>query len=262
MNKVKRIAIVGCGTIGSAAAKFIDKRLKGKAAVSCLFDLDQKRARQLAKKLSCRPRVLSLKESAAKADLLIEAASVSAAGLALKTALACKKDVVIMSSGGLISNFGLIKKFTENNLNIYLPSGAVCGVDGVGAFSLGKIKSVSLVTSKPPAGLKSAAAKKLKKTKTLFSGSVAEAVKLFPKNINVAATLLFASRFKKVRVSIRVDPSLKNNVHKVTLQAREGRMSMEVENRPSAGNPKTSALAILSLQYFLEKMFSTFKIGT
>lgn len=267
---MKKIAIVGCGTIGEAAAVFIDKKLKDKAVVCGLSDIDNKKACRLAKKLTCRPKVYCLEDLVRKSDLVIEAASVSAAGLVLQAALDCKKDVVLMSSGGLISNCGLIKEFARKKLNIYLPSGAICGIDGLGAFSMGKIKAISIVTSKPSAGVKGADIIKKKKIdlerlkgpKTLFSGSVAQAIKHFPKNINVAATLLFASGFKKVKVSLRADPGLKNNVHKVTLLADEGKLSVEVENRPSKSNPRTSALAILSLEYFLKKMFSTLKIGS
>jgi len=270
MNRIKRIAIVGCGTIGGSAAEFIDKKLKNKAVVCGLFDVDSKKSVNLAKKLKCRPKVYCLDDLIKKSDLVIEAASVSVVGLVLKTALAYKKDVVLMSSGGLIANFSLIKKFARNNLQIYLPSGAICGLDGLGAFSMGKIKEISLVTSKPPASLKGADIIKQKKidlenlrdAKTLFSGSVAEAIKYFPKNINVAATLLFVSGFKKIKVSLKVDPSLQNNVHKVTLLAEEGKLSLEVENQPSKNNPKTSVLAILSLEYFLKKMFSSFKAGS
>ena len=73
----------------------------------------------------------------------------------------------------------------KNNCKIYLPSGAVCGIDGVLAASIEKLDSVTLVTTKPPASL----GKKVDKRTIIFEGSAREAVKQFPKNINVAACL-------------------------------------------------------------------------
>ena len=39
-------------------------------------------------------------------------------------------------------------------------------------------------------------------------------------------------------------------------------INFEIENVPFEDNPKTSALTVLSVQYLLKKMFSTFKIGS
>jgi len=91
---------------------------------------------------------------------------------------------------------------------------------------------------------------------------VSEAVKYFPKNINVAATLLLASSFKDVEVCIKADPRLKRNVHQILAEAKEAKVDIRVQNVPSESNPKTSALAILSTQYLLKKIFSSFKIGS
>ena len=38
----------------------------------------------------------------------------------------------------------------QNNAKIYAPSGAIVGLDGIKAASIGKIQSATLVTRKPP----------------------------------------------------------------------------------------------------------------
>jgi aspartate dehydrogenase len=100
------------------------------------------------------------------------------------------------------------------------------------------------------------------KERCVFEGSVQEAVKYFPKNINVAATLMLASAFKNVKVYIKANPHLKRNTHRIQIEADEARVNITVENVPSRLNPKTSALAILSTQCLLKKIFSPLKIGS
>lgn len=89
-----------------------------------------------------------------------------------------------------------------------------------------------------------------------------EAIKYFPKNINVAVTVFLASAFKKVEVCIKADPALKRNVHSISVDAAEAKLNIRIENIPSTTNPKTSALAILSTQQLLNKIFSPLKIGS
>jgi aspartate dehydrogenase len=177
---------------------------------------------------------------------------------------------VILSVGAFIEDFSIIEKARKSGINIYVPSGAICGVDGLGALSLGEINKVTLTTSKPPKGFLGAPYLKkhkihlthLKEEKVIFEGGVKQAIKYFPQNINVAATLLLASGAKEVRVCIKADPRIERNIHRIEIDTQEARVSISIENMPSKLNPKTSALAVLSTQYLLKKIFSSFKIGS
>jgi len=102
----------------------------------------------------------------------------------------------------------------------------------------------------------------LKKETVVFKGGVKRAVKYFPKNINVAATLLLASCLKDISVCIKADPKLKRNIHNVRIEAEEANLTFSVENIPSVSNPKTSALTILSTQKLLEKICFSFCVGS
>ncbi|MBU0693370.1 MAG: aspartate dehydrogenase [Candidatus Omnitrophica bacterium] len=269
MKKVK-IGIVGCGAIGEGVALFVNKELKAKAQIWGIADKDKKRAKNLKKKLKFNPKILEVGDLIRKVDLVVEAASQECARYIFKRALVHRKDVVILSVGALIGELSLLKQAEKRGIKIYVPSGAVSGIDGLGALSLGKIKKVSLVTSKPPQGLIGAEYLKkkkinlvnLKKEKVVFRGTVKEAIKYFPKNINVAATLLLASSFRNIEVCIKADPKVKRNIHRIEIEAKEAKVSISIENVPANLNPKTSTLAILSAQYLLKKIFSSFKIGS
>ncbi|MCP4653299.1 MAG: DUF108 domain-containing protein [Candidatus Omnitrophica bacterium] len=268
MKKTK-IGIVGCGGIGTGVACFVDKNLKDKVFIYAICDVDSEKACVLKKKLKAHPKVLGLDDLIKSADLIVEVASKEAAKLTLAKAIKYKKDVMILSVGALIENKALIKKADACGINIYIPSGAICGVDGLGALSVANIKDISLITSKPPKGLigadylknKKIDLNNLKKEKVVFNGSVNEAIKHFPKNINVAAILLLVSNFSKVNVCIKADPKIKRNTHRIEINAKEAKICVEVANVPSSVNPKTSTLAILSAQYMLKKIFSSLKIG-
>lgn len=269
MERVK-IGIVGCGAIGEGVARFIDTQLKHKAILWAVADRDVEKAEDLVEKLSSSPKILNVDNLIRNVKLVIETASVEAARHILKKAIAFKKDVLVLSVGALINAQSLIRKAEKTGIRIYLPSGAICGVDALGALGLGKIKRLSLITSKPPKGLLGAKylqqkrinIDNLKKEKVIFKGGVKEAIKYFPQNINVAATLLLAASFRNLEVCIKADPKVTRNIHRIEADTEAARVSIVIENVPSRINPKTSALAILSTQYLLKKIFSSFKIGS
>jgi len=266
----KKIGIVGCGAIGSEVALYIDKNLKSNAVVWALADLDKKKAAVLGRKLRPKVKVCDIDTLIKNSDLVVEAASVKAAEMVLKKAVAHCKDTVILSVGALAESIAVVERAKKKGVNIYIPSGAICGADGLGALSMGHIKSIILTTSKPPKGLIGADYLKknkinlnnLKKEKVIFKGSVAQAIRSFPKNINVAATMALAASFDNVQVCIKADPKLNRNTHTLEVEAREAKVKIRVENVPSKANPKTSALAILSTQRLLKKIFSSFKVGS
>lgn len=268
--KIVKIAILGCGAIGSEVAVFIDKELKGKAQVSFLCDQDMAKAQALRERISSSPLVLDIDAMVNLADLIVEAASIAAAEYILNKLVDYKKDAVILSVGALLDKEDILKKLDGFGVRIYVPSGAICGVDGVGAFSLSDVKSISLITSKPPAGLKGANFLKqnnisldaIQDEKIIFKGSVQSAIKCFPRNINVAAILYLAANGKNVEVCIKANPNISRNKHRIEIESAAGRISVDVENVPSSVNPKTSTLAILSTQYLLKKMFSSLRIGS
>lgn len=266
---MKKIGIIGCGTIGKEVAFFIEKKLAKKAVISAICDKKLSAALKLKKSLLAKPQIQSVTQLVKKVDLVIETASQAAAQSAIKQALKQKKDVLILSVGALVTCPDLVRKAKKENINLYLPSGAIAGIDALGALAKGKIKKITLTTAKPPQSLKNPLVyKKNNKpaspggSEIIFSGKVTDAVKYFPKNINVAATLFLASGFPQIKVIIKTDRSLKHNLHKIEVFAQETNLKIEVENKPSAKNPRTSALTILSTQYLLEKIFSSLKVGS
>ena len=249
----KKIGIIGCGAIGTGIAEFIQHRLGRKARIIALCDIDSKKALDLAKKIKPRPVITDIENLIRKSDLVIEAAGVGvSAGIARK-AILHRKDVLIMSTGGLLKNSSLFKQAKSKGRNVYIPSGAICGMDGLKAAGIGRIKKVALTTRKPPRGLKGAPYFKdlnidsIKKETIIYNGNAEEAIKYFPKNINVAATLsLSGIGPRRTKVRIITSPRYTRNTHEVEVEGEFGRFFTRTENVPSKKNPKTSQLAIFS----------------
>jgi len=270
---IKRIGIVGCGTIGGFLAKKIDKELKTTAKLAGFCDLDEEKAKLLSKKLSKKIPVISLDKLIEKSDLIIEAASTKISAKVCKKTLENKKDIMIMSIGGLITSYKSLFELAKiKNAKIILPSGALCGLDGLKSAKSAKVKRVTLTTRKPPKGLTGAPyieknnidLNAITEETVIFKGTAEDAVKAFPKNINVSALLSIGGvGAKKTEVKIVTSPEYMVNMHELEVEGDFGRLVARTENVPSPDNPKTSYLASLSAFATVKEILDpSRKIGT
>ena len=266
-----RVGMIGLGAIGTRLAEFITREFKKEARLDFLCDRKQERILEIQKKWAPSARALSWSEMVDRADLLVEAASQEIALPIARKALERNKQVLILSVGGLLDWKDFPKMLKRTRGRLWIPSGALAGVDALLAANQGRIRRVLLTTRKPLAGLEGAPyltekkiqLSRIKKPKLLFEGNALEASRAFPKNVNVAATLALAGLGpKKTRVRIFTSPTYHRNQHEVEIEGDFGRIRTQVENLPSKVNPKTSELAVLSALATLKKIFSRLHLGT
>lgn len=269
-NKLK-VGIIGCGAIGSEIALFCRRSMPDKLDITALYDTEPGKAAKLARRLKKNIAVKSLNKIFILADIVIEAASPSAAPNILSESIKRRKKVFIMSVGGLIASNRLIENARRRNVEVYFPSGAICGIDGLKSAVMGRLKKIRITTRKPPAGLvgapylrdKKIDLKKLKAEKLIFEGDAAAAAKSFPKNINVASLLnIAAGGNKKVMVRIIASPGIARNRHEIEIEGNFGKITTITENLPFKSNPRTSRLAALSAIATLKSVTDSVKIGT
>lgn len=271
--KMTKIGIVGCGAIGRSLARFIDKELNKQASLSAICDIDVSCALSLKNSLrSSKPIITNLDNLIKKSDLIIESASARISYQVAKTSLSLGKDVLIMSIGGIVTKAKeLFRLASKNKSFIYLPSGAICGIDALKALSLVGIRKVLLITRKPPKALEGAEyiirkkinLKKIEKETIIFKGDAHSAIKDFPQNINVAALLSIAGiGAEKTEVQIITSPKYKGNSHEVHIESKAGKVTTICENVAFKENPKTSYLAALSAMAVLKAIFDSAKIGS
>ena len=269
--KIKKIGIVGCGVMGSKIARAICSDFKDAARLSALYDVDSDKARKLAAALNKRNiKAATLKELIEMVDFVVEASCAKVSADIARQALSAKRDCMIMSVGGLLMAGDIFKLAKKKGCFVYVPSGALCGIDGLKAHKLAGIKKLTLVTRKPPQALKDSPyviqhklnLEEIKKETEIFEGSAQDAVSNFPQNINVAAVLSLAGMGKeKTRVKIICSPNSKN-IHEIEIESDAGKTFIRCENNPAPGNPKTSYLAVLSAIATLKQIFEPVKIGT
>lgn len=277
----KKVAIIGCGAIGSEIAVNIDARNIPNCTLSILFDTDSQKLNLLNDKLINKPlatfnNFTSFITSTIfkSVNLVIEAASVKAAQSYMINILEHKKDIMIMSIGAFSeSTFyeKVIQILNNSDRNIYLPSGAIGGVDIIKSVK-GYIEEVTLVTTKNNVSFKDAPfiqnnaiiIENILEKKVLFDGNASDAIKGFPSNVNVSALISLAGiGFNKTRVKIVVDPKIVDNQHEIQVKWKYGDFHIKVINKPSPNNPKTSYLAILSALECLKSICSKdLKIGS
>jgi aspartate dehydrogenase len=246
---VKRVGIIGCGVIGTVIAKAVDQGIV-KCDELIFYDSNHKKAENLRKSLSIDVQVVrSLEEMLrAKPTVIVEAASQQAVKEYLPRLVAENVELIIMSVGALL-------EMDVRSRKIHVPSGAIGGLDAVSSAALAGIDEVMLTTRKSPQTLDL----NDQREKVAYDGYAEEAVRLFPREMNVAATLALAVRPKKVMVKVISDPKVNRNIHEVKVAWKHGDMLFRFENDPHPDNSKTSALAAWSaiklLNEVLEKTF-------
>jgi aspartate dehydrogenase len=172
--------------------------------------------------------------------------------------------------GGLVGVLDEWARLAEKNgCRIFVPSGAIAGLDGVKGAREGRITAVTMETRKPPRGLAGAPYIETHRidldaitTETLiFEGPATEAVKAFPANVNVVAALSLAGIGPdRTRIRIFAVPGQTRNQHRITVEGEFGRLAIEVENVPS-DNPRTGKLSYMSAIAMLRELGSPLRVG-
>jgi len=266
-----KVGLVGCGAIGTYIAELIEQKYSKSASLTSVYDISEKNVNTLSSSVSNPPEFTTLFNLIQQSDLVIEAAHVSCVKEVVTQSLKLNKDILVMSVGGLLELEDLKSLSDASKGALYIPSGAIAGVDALSAAMQKGIEKVTLVTRKPIQSLLGAPFLKEKgidvesitEEVILFEGLAQDAVKAFPQNVNVAAVLSMATLgADQVQVKVITSPEFKRNSHEIVAEGKFGTIRTVTENEPSETNPKTSALAQYSLAATLDKIFSNIKIGT
>jgi len=271
------IGLIGCGSIGTIIAEAIDRGTIADVELVAVFDIVREKAEKLVGILSGKPTIAETANDLIESKdlkLIVEAASQDAVKQYALKALEEGKDLMIMSAGALIDEnlFGQISDYSKmKGRKVYVPSGAIVGLDNIKSAAVGKIFEVTLTTRKPPLSFQGAPFVRsekinldsIKEPLLLYEGPAREAVKLFPNNVNVAASLSLAGVGPdETKVRIITDPGAKEIIHEIRVKGEFGELETRTVNRPFPNNPKTSYIAALSAIATLKKIAGNIVIGT
>jgi len=260
---MKKIAIIGCGAIGSELVRAIAQGLV-KANLVALFDVLRDKCINLVDKYGLKEtHVVESLEDLMKLnpDVVVEAASQEAVKQYAAKILEKGSSLVVLSVGALMDSEllnRLVEIASKTRARIYVPSGAIAGLDAVKAIKIVGFDRIVLRTRKPPKSLKPVEGLRFQPDKItqptiIYRGRASEAVKVLPFNVNVAAALSLASGVD-VEVEVVADPTIDRNMHEIVLESKASRITIRVENVPSPSNPRTSYLAALSAIELLKKV--------
>ncbi|MDP8299754.1 MAG: aspartate dehydrogenase [Candidatus Tantalella remota] len=265
------VGIIGCGAIGSALAAHVSEKMSDKIEKMILCDVDGEKVKDLAAKTANAEACSDIGETIEKSDLVIEAVSPVVAPEVLKSAISKNTSVMLMSIGGLLDNEDLLDEARSAGVKVLLPSGAISGIDAIKAARVSGIESVTITTRKAPKSLTGAPyladkgidVDSIDDETVIFEGSAREAIKGFPKNVNVAVLLSLAGiGVDKTKVRIVVSPDYTSNTHEIEVISAAGTVATRTQNVPSPTNPKTSYMAALAAITALEGYFDSVSIGT
>jgi len=264
-----RVAIAGLGAIGLKIAEALDHGIPG-CVLTAVSANDRSKAAERLAHLGHPPPVVPITELEPLADLVIECAPAKLVPEIAEPFLRAGKSVLVLSAGAILANEHLVDLARRHGGQIIIPTGALLGLDAVGAAAIGEIHSVRMVTRKPPRGLAGAPylienkirVEDITEPLCIFSGTAREAAIGFPANVNVVAALSLAGiGADRTTIDIWADPSLERNLHRIEVIADSATFSMSIENVPSE-NPKTGRITALSVISYLRKLGAPLRVGS
>ncbi|MGH6968469.1 MAG: aspartate dehydrogenase [Stellaceae bacterium] len=263
------VGIAGLGAIGMAVAQRLAAGIPG-LELAAVAARDPKAAAARLKAAGIKAAVVTLPELARRAAVVVEGLPASQFRAVAEPAIKRRRIFMPLSVGALLENLDLVARAQKTGARIIVPTGALIGFDAVRAAAEGEIRSVRIVTRKPPAGLEGApylvargiSVVGLTAPKKVFEGSARDGAAGFPANVNVAAALSLAGIGPdRTTLEIWADPGLTRNTHTIEVDADSARFSMKIENVPS-DNPKTGRITALSVIACLKGLVETRRVGS
>lgn len=201
-------------------------------------------------------------------DLVIDCAGHAALAAHGPAILKRGLDMITVSLGALADHavFQMLESAArDGGAKVHLASGAIGALDCLQAARIGQLEQVTYVGRKPPIGWRGSPAEQridlaaLKTgAQTHFEGSAREASLAYPKNANVAAAVALAGvGFDKTRVCLIADADITANIHEIEAKGDFGSFHFQISGQSLPDNPRSSALAAMSVLSKLDNLTGT-----
>ena len=248
------ICLIGAGAMAAEVVSHLKSDADVRVSAAIVLSNEVDRAKALLPGADILTSVDQLKD---KPGLAVECAGHGGLGQHGVALLRRGVDLLVASTGAL-SDRALYDRLAaatkEGGAHMLLVSGAVGGIDALGAAKVAGLTKVVYTSRKPPKSWKNTPAEKVTDLGrvtapvVLFKGPADEAARLYPQNANVAATIALAGiGFDKTECTLIADPAANGNIHRIEVQGASGEFFVELRGKALAANPKTSMLAALSV---------------
>ena len=177
-------------------------------------------------------------------------------------------DLVTVSLGALADEelyVSLTKAAEISGARLHMVSGAIGALDCLQAARVGRLDNVSYIGRKPPEGWRGSPAEETldlgaltSGAATHFEGSARKAALAYPKNANVAAAVALAGvGFDRTKVTLIADAGVTSNIHEIAAEGEFGSFQFQIMGNALEDNPKSSALAAMSVVSKLDQLAAT-----
>ncbi|MGE0877004.1 MAG: aspartate dehydrogenase [Burkholderiales bacterium] len=262
-----RVALIGCGAIADEFVSCLDALGESQRIVCALETtaaLEAARAR-VGGRFPVTDSVAEL--LASPAELVIECAGQGALKAHAPGVLGAGLHCIAASTGAFAdADFvaGLARLQAAGtpaaSARLWIPSGAIAGVDGLLAARTAGMDAVTYTSAKPPHAWDGTPAQSLLQGEArtrrveFFEGSAREAARDYPQNANVGATIALASLgLDRTRVKLVSDPALAGPLGIIDASGAFGVFHFDILAYASPTNPKTSAITAHSIALALRQ---------
>jgi len=264
-----KVGLAGLGAVGLEVARRLDAGIPG-LVLAAVAVRDADKARRNLPGVGERIALAAADALAQSCDVVVECLPPAVFRTVATSAIERGRIFVPLSVGQLLENWDLVARAKATGARIVVPTGGLLGLDAVRAAGEGTIRSVTMITRKPPGGLEGApylvergiSLKDLKAPLKVFDGMAREGARGFPQNVNVAAALSLAGIGPdRTRLEIWADPALERNTHRIEVDADTASFTMSIANVPTE-NPRTGRIVALSTIAALRGLVSELKVGS
>lgn len=248
-----RVVFIGWGAMAQAAARLLEDSPVDIVGVGVRNASALRAAPPIGAQVITEPAGLK----ALAPDVVAEAAGRASVGTWAPAALAAGADFIVSSASALADEDLLRELETtarSNGCQLHIHPGAVAGIEALSAARMAGLTAVEHRIVKPPMAWLGTPAEalcdltSLEESIAFYRAPADETASTFPKNANVAMTVALAGiGARKTMVTLVADPEATSNHHELRAEGGFGTLDVAIANTALAENPKTSAMAALSL---------------
>ncbi|WP_029059192.1 aspartate dehydrogenase [Stappia stellulata] len=252
---MKHVAIIGYGAI----ARYVMTAIAERDDLSLCGIIG--RAGRLEDARACAPDTVAIADAVGglpqRPDLVLDCAGHAGLRDHGPDILAAGIDLYSVSAGALADaalHDALSAAARRGRAALRIVSGAIGGLDILGAARQGGLTRVVYRGRKPPASWRGTPAEDRidldaqGEAQVHFRGNARQAAALYPKNANVTASIALAGiGFDATEVELISDPACVENRHELVAEGAFGSFAFQVSGRAMPDNPKSSALTAMSM---------------
>ena len=247
----KNIGLIGFGTIGKNL--YEQFMAQNDTRISFVYEIGEENAKLVPADLLINSNSQLEKHLADHTvDLVVEVATYQAVQELLPTIVKYTDMAVFSTCAFADEAFANRAAELANTLSrkVFIPHGAILGLDGI-RDGKNKLESVSITTIKKPVNL---GRKDIERT-VVFDGPTRSACKLYPRNVNVHASIAIAGLgFDRTQSRIIADPEAAGNIHLIEIVAEGVKFKIEICSEPIG--LVTGAYTPVSAFNSIHKLFS------